>query len=93
VTARAQRGGALDALGIVHTIGDSIASSIAGEPRSTIDIDIVAAVRESDVLHCGSRCQRTSTWRKRRCAAPSGNVRASTSFIRLDELTRLVPSN
>jgi hypothetical protein len=43
VTARAQRGGALDALGIVHTIGGSIASSIAGEPRSTIDIDIVAA--------------------------------------------------
>jgi hypothetical protein len=25
---------ALDALGIVHTIGGSIASSIAGEPRS-----------------------------------------------------------
>jgi hypothetical protein len=39
----------LDALGIVHTIGGSIASSIAGEPRSTIDIDIVAALRESDV--------------------------------------------
>lgn len=40
---------ALDALGIVHTIGGSIASSIAGEPRSTIDIDVVAALRESDV--------------------------------------------
>lgn len=39
----------LDALGIVHTVGGSIASSIAGEPRSTIDIDIVAALRESDV--------------------------------------------
>jgi hypothetical protein len=39
----------LDALGIVHTIGGSIASSIAGEPRSTIDIDIVADLRESDV--------------------------------------------
>jgi hypothetical protein len=39
----------LDALGIVHTIGGSIASSIAGEPRSTIDIDIVAALGESDV--------------------------------------------
>lgn len=38
-----------DALGIVHTIGGSIASSIAGEPRSTIDIDIVVALRESDV--------------------------------------------
>jgi hypothetical protein len=40
---------ALDALGIVHTIGGSIASSLAGEPRSTVDIDIVAALRESDV--------------------------------------------
>ncbi len=40
---------ALDALGIVHTIGGSIASSIAGEPRSTVDIDIVAALRDSDV--------------------------------------------
>ena len=39
----------LDSLGIVHTIGGSIASSIAGEPRSTVDIDIVAALRESDV--------------------------------------------
>ena len=40
---------ALDALGVIHTIGGSIASSIAGEPRSTLDIDIVAALRESDV--------------------------------------------
>jgi hypothetical protein len=38
-----------DALGLVHTIGGSIASSIAGEPRSTIDIDIVAALREPDI--------------------------------------------
>lgn len=34
----------LDALEIANTIGGSIASSFAGEPRSTIDIDIVAAV-------------------------------------------------
>jgi hypothetical protein len=41
--------GTLDRLGILHTIGGSIASSIAGEPRTTIDIDIVAALDESDV--------------------------------------------
>ena len=41
---------ALDALGVAHTIGGSIASSIAGEPRSTIDIDIVAALEERHVL-------------------------------------------
>jgi hypothetical protein len=40
---------ALDALGITSTIGGSIASSIAGEPRSTIDIDIVAAIEERHV--------------------------------------------
>jgi hypothetical protein len=38
-----------DALGIVHTIGGSIASSFAGEPRSTADIDVIAAVEESHV--------------------------------------------
>jgi hypothetical protein len=39
----------LDALGILHTIGGSIASSFAGEPRSTVDIDMVAAVEERHV--------------------------------------------
>lgn len=41
--------GVMDALGIRHTIGGSIASSVAGEPRSTVDIDIVAAVDESHI--------------------------------------------
>jgi hypothetical protein len=36
-------------LGIAHTIGGSIASSFAGEPRSTVDIDVVAAIGESQV--------------------------------------------
>jgi hypothetical protein len=40
---------ALDDLGVTHTIGGSIASSLAGEPRSTIDIDIVAALEEPHV--------------------------------------------
>jgi hypothetical protein len=39
----------LDALGVVHTIGGSIASSFAGEPRSTVDIDFIAALDESKV--------------------------------------------
>ena len=41
--------GALDALNVPSTIGGSIASSFAGEPRSTIDIDIVAALEERHV--------------------------------------------
>ena len=40
---------ALDSLGVASTIGGSIASSFAGEPRSTIDIDIVAAIEERHV--------------------------------------------
>jgi hypothetical protein len=39
----------LDSLGIGHTIGGSIASAFAGEPRSTVDIDIVAALDASHV--------------------------------------------
>lgn len=39
----------LDALGILYTVGGSIASSFAGEPRATIDIDIVAAIDEGHV--------------------------------------------
>lgn len=39
----------LEALGVLHTTGGSIASSFAGEPRSTIDIDIVAALDETHV--------------------------------------------
>jgi hypothetical protein len=40
---------ALDRLGIANTVGGSIAASFAGEPRSTIDIDIIAAITESHV--------------------------------------------
>lgn len=39
----------LDALGISHTVGGSIASSFAGEPRSTVDIDMVAAIEARHV--------------------------------------------
>jgi hypothetical protein len=39
----------LEQLGIVHTIGGSIAASFAGEPRSTVDIDIVAALDDARV--------------------------------------------
>jgi hypothetical protein len=42
-------GEALDAIGAVHTIGGSIASSFAGEPRSTVDIDIIAALDQQHV--------------------------------------------
>jgi hypothetical protein len=40
---------ALTQIGVVHTIGGSLAASFAGEPRTTIDIDIVAAIEEFHV--------------------------------------------
>ena len=46
---------ALDSLGVTSTVGGSIASSFAGEPRSTIDIDIVAALEEQHVAGLVSR--------------------------------------
>lgn len=42
-------GDILDRLGVRYTIGGSIAASLAGEPRSTIDIDMVVALRHTDV--------------------------------------------
>jgi hypothetical protein len=48
---------ALDALGVASTVGGSIASSVAGEPRSTIDIDIVAALQEEHVTPLAAALQ------------------------------------
>ena len=39
----------LEALGITYTVGGSIASSFAGEPRSTLDVDVVAALTDGQV--------------------------------------------
>ena len=39
----------LDRLGVAWTVGGSLASSVAGEPRSTIDVDIVAALKPGHV--------------------------------------------
>ena len=44
-----------DRLGIVYYIGGSVASSIYGEPRSTLDIDIGANVLESAVRELVSK--------------------------------------
>lgn len=41
--------GVLSRLGILHTIGGSIAASFAGEPRSTVDIDVIAALDDTQV--------------------------------------------
>jgi hypothetical protein len=40
---------ALDRCGIEYLVGGSLASSISGEPRSTLDVDLVVVIAESDV--------------------------------------------
>jgi hypothetical protein len=39
----------LEACSVRYTVGGSVASSISGEPRSTLDIDVVVAMSERDV--------------------------------------------
>lgn len=39
----------LEACGLRYLVGGSLASSISGEPRSTLDVDIVVEMTESDI--------------------------------------------
>jgi hypothetical protein len=39
----------LEACGLRYLVGGSLASSMSGEPRSTLDVDIVVATTESDI--------------------------------------------
>ncbi len=39
----------LDACGVRYLVGGSLASSLSGEPRSTLDVDMVVAMTPSDV--------------------------------------------
>ena len=39
----------LEACGLRYLVGGSLASSLSGEPRSTLDVDIVVAMTTSDV--------------------------------------------
>ena len=40
---------ACDACGLQYVVGGSVASSIGGEPRTTLDVDVVVAMAETDV--------------------------------------------
>jgi hypothetical protein len=44
-----QVAGALEACGLLYLVGGSLASSIGGEPRTTLDVDIVVAMAKTDV--------------------------------------------
>lgn len=40
---------ALEQCGVRYLVGGSLASSVSGEPRSTLDVDVVVAMTEADV--------------------------------------------
>jgi len=48
----------LEAAGVEYMIGGSVASSIYGEPRTTRDVDIVAAVDEASLSNLFQRFDR-----------------------------------
>jgi hypothetical protein len=40
---------AFEACGLAYLVGGSLASSMGGEPRTTLDVDMVVAVTDADV--------------------------------------------
>ena len=40
---------ALESCGLRYLVGGSLASSLSGEPRSTLDVDLVVSISENDV--------------------------------------------
>src|SRR5690606_25470022 len=40
---------ALESCGVRYVVGGSLASSVSGEPRSTLDVDLVVEMSEADV--------------------------------------------
>ena len=41
----------LEACGLRYLVGGSLANSMSGEPRSTLDVDVVVAMEASDIPH------------------------------------------
>jgi hypothetical protein len=39
----------LEACGVRYLVGGSLASAVSGEPRSTLDVDLVVELAEKDV--------------------------------------------
>jgi len=73
-------GQTLDALGVRYTIGGSLASSVAGEPRSTVDIDFVVALDSAQIPGSSRHSGPTFTPTPTRCSAQFATGPARTSF-------------
>ena len=68
----------LERCGVPYVVGGSLASSVSGEPRSTLDIDLVVAMTEADVepflatlgegFHADDHALRHTCWTSRICS-------------------------
>lgn len=72
----------LEAAGVEYMIGGSVASSIYGEPRTTRDIDIVAAVDEASLSNLFQRFDRELVYIDE--PTPGLPIRAGQMFNLLD---------
>jgi hypothetical protein len=68
---------ALDACGIRYTIGGSLASSFSGEPRASIDVDIVVDLSDDRVDPFIRRSERPSMRTQTPSGGPSATDRTS----------------
>jgi hypothetical protein len=81
----------LESCGLRYVIGGSLASSVSGEPRSTLDVDIVVALTDTDVSALVTALRQefdvderavTRAVRERSCM----NVFHQASAIKVDDL-------
>src|SRR5438046_1927654 len=62
---------AFEACGLQYLVGGSVASSLSGEPRSTLDLDMVVGLTEADVPCLLRGWAPNSTLTNRRSSVPS----------------------
>lgn len=73
----------LDRLTIPYSIGGSMASSFAGEPRSTLDVDVVAAVEGAQVAPLVAALA-GAFYVEQEAVARAVRVRGAVNLIHLD---------
>ena len=69
--------GALEQLSVSYYIGGSVASSVHGLPRMTLDVDLVANLKPDHVEDLSGSWGMTTTWTPRQSVKPSSNRRRS----------------
>ena len=71
---------ALEPIGIKYLVGGSVASSLYGEPRSTLDIDLVVALRPHHVERVADALE-SEFWVDRRMMREAAEQRASFNIF------------